>query len=74
MQEAAAYSASHGERAFLVAQRGHVVLGRGPALVQTPRIFSITKSLVSIGVFRDALTGGLSLGQGISRGPARGVP
>jgi len=74
VQEAAAYSASHGERALLVVQRGHVVLERGPALVQTPRIFSITKSLVSIGVFRDALTGGLSLGQGISRGPARGVP
>ena len=73
LPEAAAYSAAHGERALLVAEHGRVVLERGPALVQTPRIFSITKSLISIGVFRDALAGGLSLGQRVSRGPARGV-
>ena len=70
---AAAYSAAHGESALLVVQKGRVVLERGPALVQTPRIFSITKSLVSIGIFRDALAGGFSLGHAVSRGPARGV-
>lgn len=73
LQEAAAYSKAHGEKALLVAERGRVVLERGPALVQTPRIFSITKSLISVGVFRDALARGLSLGQVVSRGPARGV-
>lgn len=70
---AAAYSAAHGEKALLVSEKGHVVLERGPAMAQTPRIFSITKSLVSIGVFRDALTGGISLGHAVSRGPAQGV-
>jgi len=70
---AAAYSASQGESALLVVDKGRVVFERGPALVQTPRVFSITKSLVSIGVFRDALAGGFSLGQPVSRGPARGV-
>ena len=73
LPEAAAYSAAHGEKALIVTERGRVLLERGPALLQTPRIFSITKSLVSIGVFRDALAGGLSLGQFVSRGPARGV-
>jgi len=73
LPEAAAYSAARGEKALLVAERGRIILERGPALVQTPRIFSITKSLVSIGVFRDALSGGLSLGHFVSRGPARGV-
>lgn len=73
LREAAAYSAAHAERALLVSDRGHVTFERGPALAQTQRVFSITKSLVSIGVFRDAVTGGLSLGQSVSRGPARGV-
>ena len=73
LDAAASYSAAHGERALLVCERGRVVLERGPALSQTPRIFSITKSLFSIGVFRDAMKGGISLGRPVSRGPARGV-
>lgn len=73
MGSAAAYSAAHGERALLVCVKRKVVLERGAALSQTPRIYSITKSLFSIGVFRDALKGGISLGQIVSRGPARGV-
>ena len=48
---AASYSAAHGERALLVCEKGKVVFERGPALYQTPRIYSITKSLFSIGVF-----------------------
>ncbi len=70
---AAAYSAAHGESALLVCERGRIVLERGPALVQPPRIFSITKSLVSIGVFRDAVAGGVSPGRIVSRGPAQGL-
>lgn len=73
LRDAAAYSAAHGERALLVSNRGRVIFERGPGLVQTPRIFSITKSLVSIGIFRDAVTGGLSLGRSVSRGPAQGT-
>jgi len=71
--EAADYSAAHGERALLVSERGRVLLERGPALFQAPRIFSITKSLVSIGVFRDAVKGGLSLGRPVSHAAAQGV-
>ncbi len=70
---AASYSAAHGERALLVCHRGKIVFERGPALVQTPRIYSITKSLFSIGAFRDARKGGISLERPVSRGPARGV-
>ena len=70
---AAAYSAARGERALVVCENGRVVFERGPALEQAPRIFSITKSLVSIGIFRDALKGGISLGRSVSRGPALGV-
>jgi CubicO group peptidase (beta-lactamase class C family) len=73
LNSAASYSAAHGERALLVSEKGKVVLERGPALYQTPRIYSITKSLFSIGVFRDAMKGGISLGDFVSRGPARGV-
>jgi CubicO group peptidase (beta-lactamase class C family) len=72
-REAAAYSAAHGERALIVSDRGRIVFERGPALVQTPRVFSITKSLVSIGMFRDSMAGGISIGRPVSRGPARGV-
>lgn len=73
LRAAASYSATHGERALLVSEQGRVVLERGPDLSQAPRIFSITKSLVSIGVFRDAMTGAISLGREVSRGPASGV-
>lgn len=71
--EAAAYSAAHGETALLVADGRRVVFERGAVVAQAPRIFSITKSLVSIGVFRNALTGGISLGQPVTGGPASGV-
>lgn len=70
---AGAYSAAKGERALLVWEKGRIVFERGPALSEAPRIFSITKSLFSIGIFRDALKGGVSLGHLVSRGPARGV-
>jgi len=71
--DAAAYSAAHGEKALVVSDRGRVVFERGSGLVQTPRIFSITKSLVSIGIFRDAVSGGLSLGRPVSFTPASGA-
>lgn len=70
---AAAYSAARGEKALVVLEKGRITCERGPALALTPRIFSMTKSLVCIGVFRDMVSGGLSLGQAVSRGPARGV-
>jgi CubicO group peptidase (beta-lactamase class C family) len=70
---AAAYSAHHGETSLLVWRGGRVVYERGARQVVPPRIFSITKSLVSIGVFRDAKTGGLSLGQAATHQAARGV-
>ena len=72
--KAAAYSAACGETSLLVWQSGRRVFERerNPA-APPPRIFSITKSLISIGVFRDARTGGLSLGQGATHGAARGV-
>ncbi|MEX1045723.1 MAG: serine hydrolase [Chthoniobacterales bacterium] len=70
---AAEYSASRGETSLLVWRGGKTVFERrepGPP----PRIYSITKSLVSIGVFRDAKTGGLSLGQAAGHRAAGGVP
>lgn len=73
LASAADYSAAHGEKALLVYEKGRLVFERGPALSQTPRIFSITKSLIAIGVFRDALAGGFSLGRPVSRGPAQGL-
>jgi len=74
LAKAADYSASKGESSLLVWQGGRKVFERErhPA-APPPRIFSITKSLVSIGVFRDAKTGGLSLGQPAAHGAARGV-
>lgn len=74
LAKAAEYSASKGESSFLVWQGGRKLFERerNPA-APAPRIFSVTKSLVSIGVFRDAKTGGLSLGQAAGRGAARGV-
>ena len=67
-EKAAAYSAVHGEESLLVWRGGRVVYERGPRSGVPPRVFSITKSLVSIGVFREARTGGLSLGQRSSQG------
>jgi len=71
---AAAYSATHGETSLLVWRGGRVVYEREVPNGQPPRVFSITKSLVSIGVFREAKTGGLSLGQSATHPAARGVP
>ncbi len=74
LARAAAYSAAHGEHALLVWEKGRVVFERSSAQdAGCPRVFSITKSLVSIGVFRDALAGGLSLGQTAGLGAARGI-
>ena len=70
---AASYSAAHGETSLLVWRGGRVVYERGVRGGIAPRIYSITKSLVSIGVFRDAKTGGLSLGQKAGHSAARGV-
>ncbi len=74
LAEAADYSAGYGEHSLLVWENGRVIYERNSRQgTPPPRIFSITKSLVSIGVFRDALTGGLSLGQRAGGGVARGV-
>lgn len=74
LSAAAEHSDCHDEYSLLVWHKGRVIFERGrdhesPA----PRIYSITKSLVSIGVFRNALSGGLSLGQPARFAPARGV-
>lgn len=62
--EAAEYSASRGESSLLVWRKGRVIYERSRGQGHpAPRIYSITKSLVSIGVFRNALAGGISLGQ-----------
>jgi len=74
VEKASAYSATRGEEALLVWQNGRVLFERGAPEAQPHRIFSVTKSLVSIGVFRDMLHGGLTLDQPVSRGPAQGVP
>ena len=56
---AAEYSAARGETALLVWQGGRMVYQRSSGRsAPAPRVFSITKSLVSIGVFRDARNGG----------------
>lgn len=74
IEEAARYSSRSGEVALLVWQDGNVLYERPEGKSSAPsKIFSITKSLVSIGVFRDAQTGGISLGQAASNGAARGV-
>ena len=73
IDQAAAYSAAHGEDALLIWRGGRVVYERGDRNGAPPRVFSITKSLVSIGVFRDAKSGGLSLGQAAGHEAARGV-
>lgn len=73
LDKAAEYSASRGETALLVWQGGRTVLERARRPHLPQRIFSITKSLVSIGVFRDAKTGGLSLRQPARHRAVRGV-
>ena len=71
---AAAYSALHGEHSILVWENGRTVYERTSAQGKPPpRIYSITKSLVSIGVFRNALAGGLSIGQPAVYPVVRGV-
>jgi len=69
----AAYSSAHGETALLVWRDGRVVYERSKPDGQPSLVFSITKSLVSIGVFRDARTGGLSLGQSTTHPAAGGT-
>jgi len=71
IERAAAYSARRGETALLVWQGGKVIYERGSAAA--PRVFSITKSLVAIGVFRDAPGGKLSLASPVTCPVARGV-
>lgn len=74
IEEAARYSARSGEAALLVWQDGKIIFERPQEKSSAPsKIFSITKSLVSIGVFRDAQSGGISLGQSALNGAARGV-
>ncbi len=73
LARAAACSAAHGEVSLLVWSDGRVVYERGTSDGLSPPVFSITKSLISIGVFRDAKTGGLSLGQSAAHPAARGV-
>ena len=61
---AADYSASYGESSLLVWQNGRVIYERERKNSRSAtKIYSITKSLVSIGVFRNARTGGISLVQ-----------
>jgi CubicO group peptidase (beta-lactamase class C family) len=74
IDEAALYSARFGEVALLVWQDGKTLYERPSEKIRSPaKIFSITKSLVSIGVFRDAMIGGISLGQPMFGETARGV-
>jgi CubicO group peptidase (beta-lactamase class C family) len=73
LERASEYSARHAETALLVWCGGRVIYERGGNGRNPPRIFSITKSLVSIGVFRDARIGGISLGRPASHPAAHGV-
>lgn len=73
LPKAAEYSAARGETALLVWQNGRIIYERVRRPDIPRRIFSITKSLVSIGVFRDAKTGGLSLAQPARHRAAQGV-
>ena len=73
LPKAAEYSASRGESALLVWQDGRTVYERARRPNLPQRIFSITKSLVSIGVFRDAKTGGLSLSQPARHRAVQGI-
>jgi CubicO group peptidase (beta-lactamase class C family) len=73
LSKAAEYSASRGETALLVWQNGRTVYQRARRPGVPQRIFSMTKSLVSIGVFRDAKTGGLSLRQPARHRAVQGV-
>lgn len=72
---AAEYSAACGEISLLVWQGGRVVYGRGAGRGMPPtRVFSITKSLVALGVFRDIQRGRMTLSQPALHPAARGVP
>jgi CubicO group peptidase (beta-lactamase class C family) len=73
LPRAAEFSASRGETSLLVWQDGRTVFERVARPDLPQRIFSITKSLISIGVFRDAKAGGLSLTQPARHRAAQGV-
>lgn len=60
LERAAEYSAKYRETSLLVWEKGRVIYERR-AHIATPRVFSITKSLVSMGVFRDMAGKGPSL-------------
>jgi len=74
LAQAAEYSGRHGQISLVVWQGGRTLVHHHAPLSPPPRIFSITKSLVSIGVFREVKTGGLSLAQPVRFDGARGVP
>jgi CubicO group peptidase (beta-lactamase class C family) len=67
LERAAAVSARHGETALLVWCRGRTLLERGDGAA--PRVFSVTKSLVAIGVMRS----GAAISQPVANAAARGV-
>ncbi len=70
---AAEYSAKYRESALIVWEDGRIVCERNSSrAVSAPRVYSITKSLVSLGVFRDVAGGGLSLEHPVCGG-ARGA-
>lgn len=70
---AAHYSGQRGENSLLVWQNGRTLYERGPADPSHPlRVFSVTKSLVAIGVLRD--WAGFSLDQPVAFPAARGIP
>lgn len=70
---AAQYSGQRGENSLLVWQNGRTLFERGPAdPSRPPRVFSVTKSLVAIGVLRD--WGGFSLDQPVAFPAAQGIP
>ncbi len=70
----AEYSFARDESMLLVRHKGRVIFERGrDHKSAVPRVYSITKSLVSIGVFRNVLSGGLSLRQPVLFAGARGI-
>jgi CubicO group peptidase (beta-lactamase class C family) len=71
---AAEYSAARGETALLVWQDGRTIFARGAEVHAPPvRVFSITKSLVAIGVFRSVQRGAASLASEAVLPAARGA-
>lgn len=73
LARAAEYSAKYLEGSLLVWEDGHVIYERHSGRATgISRVYSITKSLVSMGVFRDVAGGGLSLNHAV-RGGSRGI-